>query len=882
MSAFSLRTVSIIIPFYKYLAYLKQCISGLQRRMVHPIHEVIIVSDGSPELALLTAYVEEIRSKISFSIKLIARAENRGFAFTCNEGARHANGDFLLFLNEDIVPVTGWLMAMMQFLNQHPEAGILGSRLLYPEINLIQHAGGAFDKEGNPIHIYKGQPAFLPFLSKNRKLQWVTAACLLISQTDFREVSGFDESYITSSEDVDICFKVRFQLNKEVWLVSDSILYHYSDVTGATSGNIDRTHRLFLQRWSSEIIRDEEQIYEEDGFSPELLKLFEQCGVYKDFAAIYMLKEAVSPPEADRGGEYVKMWSPAELREELDHLRLRFPGYQFSRHSGLAPEIPLESKPGAAAGETTSLDKFLIQRLTSALAIPGLTSAEKETLFSQLFEKLNSIQFFNYLYNVASVLERNGDKINAENLFSFICRFAEKTNAPLAGKAYFKRSELSRDLQRKKDYLHSSLKLAPDHSKARSNLEYIMKMETQEVRMIQRLADIPAGSAVALYGAGSAGQNMLKIIRMFRPDLKPTCFVDTHASGQFDGFPIIHTPFFLDRKPHDQLPLILITSGAWREIETLLRKKRVSRYLVIPSRFLVPSGIGKLIGEKNIDPCLNPLFHDLFPPGTRTLYEGGLRSACDLLAEPEDRHLFHILTGDIGETRSRLDLITAFYYRSALRRQYFDFIDYRKVTTIIEGGAADGADTLAFLEAAPEKCRIYGFEPNFSDFRNGRYHSRLAGNPNVLISPAGLWSSTGNIYFSVSGFSSRIIDQLPENASSENYIAIPVISIDQWVREQGIKKIDFIKMDIEGAELEALRGAVHTLKRDRPQLAICIYHKPEHFFQIPLFLAEHLPDYIHRLGHYSAGALETVWFSIPAEIARSEAPRRKIKPRKKR
>jgi len=69
-------------------------------------------------------------------------------------------------------------------------------------------------------------------------------------------------------------------------------------------------------------------------------------------------------------------------------------------------------------------------------------------------------------------------------------------------------------------------------------------------------------------------------------------------------------------------------------------------------------------------------------------------------------------------------------------------------------------------------------------------------------------------------------------------------------------------MDIEGAELEALQGAARVIAEHKPQLAICLYHKKEHFIDIPLYLKKLNPDYRFRLGHYNADHTETVLYAL--------------------
>lgn len=76
------------------------------------------------------------------------------------------------------------------------------------------------------------------------------------------------------------------------------------------------------------------------------------------------------------------------------------------------------------------------------------------------------------------------------------------------------------------------------------------------------------------------------------------------------------------------------------------------------------------------------------------------------------------------------------------------------------------------------------------------------------------------------------------------------------------KPISFIKMDIEGAELEALKGAAQTIQRNKPKLAICVYHKPEDILDIPGYILELNADYRLYLRHYSYTPTETVLYAI--------------------
>ena len=87
---------------------------------------------------------------------------------------------------------------------------------------------------------------------------------------------------------------------------------------------------------------------------------------------------------------------------------------------------------------------------------------------------------------------------------------------------------------------------------------------------------------------------------------------------------------------------------------------------------------------------------------------------------------------------------------------------------------------------------------------------------------------------------------------------IPVDSIDNVCSGD---KVTFIKMDIEGSEMEALKGAENVIKRDKPRLAICIYHKPEDLYEIPFWVKETVPEYKLYIRHHSNLQNETVLYA---------------------
>lgn len=185
--------------------------------------------------------------------------------------------------------------------------------------------------------------------------------------------------------------------------------------------------------------------------------------------------------------------------------------------------------------------------------------------------------------------------------------------------------------------------------------------------------------------------------------------------------------------------------------------------------------------------------------------------------------------------------------------QYFDS-DIVKVSSkevLIDGGAFDGGDTIRFMNwCGSNYCESYLMEPDHSNCIKTK--ELLAKYENIEVMEYGLWKNTGVLRFA-SG------DQENSSVSDSGDIEINTISIDE-IRTKS--PITFIKMDIEGSEGMALDGAINTIKKNKPKLAICVYHKPEDILEIPLKILDMVPEYKLYLRHYSYVDTETVLYAV--------------------
>jgi FkbM family methyltransferase len=130
--------------------------------------------------------------------------------------------------------------------------------------------------------------------------------------------------------------------------------------------------------------------------------------------------------------------------------------------------------------------------------------------------------------------------------------------------------------------------------------------------------------------------------------------------------------------------------------------------------------------------------------------------------------------------------------------------------------------------------------------------------PRIEIVENALWDKSGNtMSYSENGPATRLGSNNP-NATDTSVMSV---TIDDLVKTKKLPRMDFIKMDVEGAELAALKGAEHTLRRFKPKLAICVYHRLEDFFDIPDYLASLQLGYRFFLRHFTIHIDETVLFA---------------------
>ena len=182
--------------------------------------------------------------------------------------------------------------------------------------------------------------------------------------------------------------------------------------------------------------------------------------------------------------------------------------------------------------------------------------------------------------------------------------------------------------------------------------------------------------------------------------------------------------------------------------------------------------------------------------------------------------------------------------------------------TVLDCGAFAGDTALFFSHKAGTDGHIYSFEPHPLAavlFRQNVALNEDKVQQQIKLITEAVSNTTGDkLHFTLKGAGSTIRTGV---FNQGRQIAVSTTTIDSEVKKQNISKVDFIKMDIEGAELLALEGAVQTIARNRPKLAICLYHQPIDFYTIADFINRLGLDYKFYLEHHFINQWETVLYA---------------------
>lgn len=252
--------VSIIIPTKDKVDLLDQCISSINNISTYDNYEIIIINNGSVE-ELSFKYFDRISSS---GINVINDNNPFNYSRINNLGFSYASGDHICLMNNDIEIISpDWMEEMLSF-GQWNDVGCVGARLWYPD-DTLQHGGVIIGLGGIAGHshkyIEKGAVGYFGRAALPQALSAVTAACLMVKASVFREVNGLDEGLSVAFNDVDFCLRVREAGYRNVW-TPYAEMYHHESASRGTEDTPEKQARFngeiaFMKnRWGTLLAKD--------------------------------------------------------------------------------------------------------------------------------------------------------------------------------------------------------------------------------------------------------------------------------------------------------------------------------------------------------------------------------------------------------------------------------------------------------------------------------------------------------------------------------------------------------------------------------------------------------------------------------------------------
>ncbi len=190
--------------------------------------------------------------------------------------------------------------------------------------------------------------------------------------------------------------------------------------------------------------------------------------------------------------------------------------------------------------------------------------------------------------------------------------------------------------------------------------------------------------------------------------------------------------------------------------------------------------------------------------------------------------------------------------------EYFDKVRAKQGDVVMDVGALAGETGLYFSNLVGDKGKVYAFEPVQDSYNLLVENLKRNHVKNIEAVKLGLFSENKDAIISNGAAGSSLLATNTTNKGKK----IRLVKLDDFVKEKNLNKVDFIKMDIEGAELDALKGGEQTIKKYKPKLAICVYHKGRDMIDIPQYLKSLVPEYKFFLKHNTESWGDTVLYTI--------------------
>jgi GT2 family glycosyltransferase len=262
--------LSIIIANLDRADLTRSCMKAVMESTEHGSYEIIVVDNGSS-----IEQVEQLQTMLSSHFTLVRLNRNAGFGEANNIGVERADGEYIVFLNNDVKVTSGWASSMLEVFSRSPRVGAVGPKLLFPDGSL-QEAGAYILPDGATVQLGKnGQEPPAPYVGGIHVTDYCSAACLLMKKTDFLNVGGFDPIFDPAYfEDADLAIRLR-SVGLFSYYCGQAVAFHEENSTSrriwsdeVRSTFVTANQRKLTARWGSYLKRRIEQPCEPDPLPP--------------------------------------------------------------------------------------------------------------------------------------------------------------------------------------------------------------------------------------------------------------------------------------------------------------------------------------------------------------------------------------------------------------------------------------------------------------------------------------------------------------------------------------------------------------------------------------------------------------------------------------
>lgn len=361
---------------------------------------------------------------------------------------------------------------------------------------------------------------------------------------------------------------------------------------------------------------------------------------------------------------------------------------------------------------------------------------------------------------------------------------------------------------------------------------------------IKEIKEVCSNRKVVIWGTGSYGYGVLKRLEEngLKNNLISFCDSDRNKWGTSIDSLSVFSYEYIKQNFKDNI-LFLICSSSGKEIKNkliALGEKEENIYLP------------KELGYLQKDAVLKS-FNRMFLKSDKEYFNNSVMHFKNMLQDDESK--------EVLDARVNLIKTGNWKYLNNIdinKEQYFlnDFYDLNDKEIYVDLGAWNGDTVLKFINKVNGKYKkIIAFEPEKENYKSLKLNIERNNIENIDIYNLGSWNEKTNLKLLSNDAGSRINNEKIEGGG------ISIIHTEKLDNLFIDTPITFIKMDIEGAEKESILGAKEIIKKYKPKLAICVYHKLEDIYMIPKMIKELVPEYKLYLRHHSSNMGETVCYA---------------------